>query len=133
MPAGGAAYPCAVATTKRARPAELPRSGPVASGQPAGSGPVRQDRPTALDPPMVPIAVAGIAAWAVAGLVLLPFQDRLAAAGHGSWLWICLAGFLSGFPGLAVMIRHDANRRRRRTAGQLPADPSTPPGPTPPE
>lgn len=63
---------------------------------------------------MVPFAVAGLAIWAVAGLVLLVFfRDWLTAHGHGNWVWICLAGFLVGLPGLAVMIRHDANRRRR--------------------
>lgn len=72
-------------------------------------------RPEPLDPPMVPITVAGLVAWAVAGLVLLIFfRDRLAEQGNTDWLWICLAGLLMGFPGLAVMIRHDANRRRRR-------------------
>ncbi|MER7455742.1 DUF2530 domain-containing protein [Micromonospora sp. NPDC126480] len=71
-------------------------------------------RPEPLDPPMVPFALAGIAAWAVAGLVLLLFRDQLVESGRESWLWTCLAGFLWGFPGLAVMMRHDANRRRRR-------------------
>jgi hypothetical protein len=68
-------------------------------------------RPEPLDPPMVPFAVGGIVAWAVAGLVLL------VAGGPASWLRICLAGFLLGFVGLAVMIRHDANRRARRSTG----------------
>jgi hypothetical protein len=63
---------------------------------------------------MVPFAIGGLAAWAVAGLVLLPLRARLVSDGHGSWLWICLAGFLFGIPGLATMLRHDANRRRRR-------------------
>jgi hypothetical protein len=63
---------------------------------------------------MVPFAVGGLVGWAVAGLVLLLFRAELAANGHTGWLWICLAGFLLGFPGLAVMLRHDANRRRRR-------------------
>jgi hypothetical protein len=62
---------------------------------------------------MVPFAVGGLIAWAVAGLVLLLCRDWLADHGRTDWLWICLAGFLLGFPGLAVMIRHDANRRRR--------------------
>ena len=76
-------------------------------------------RPQPLDPPMVPFAIAGIAAWAVAGLVLLIFfRDWLTEQGHENWLWTCLAGFLAGFPGLAVMLKHDANRRRRRAAGQ---------------
>lgn len=69
-----------------------------------------------LDPPMVPFALGGMAAWALAGLVLLPFHGRLAAHGHGSWLWICLAGFLIGIAGLLTMLRHDADRRRRRAA-----------------
>lgn len=67
---------------------------------------------------MVPFAVGGIVAWAVVGLALLPFRDQLQVHGHGSWLSICLAGFLLGFVGLAVMLRHDANRRRRRAGGQ---------------
>jgi uncharacterized membrane protein len=71
--------------------------------------------PEPLDPPMVPFAVGGIVAWAVIGLVLwLFFRDWLADHGHTGWLWTCLAGFLWGFPGLAVMIRHDARRRARR-------------------
>ncbi len=63
---------------------------------------------------MVPFAVAGLIAWAAIGLVLLAFfRDWLRANGHLDWLWICLAGFLVGWPGLAVMARHDARRRRR--------------------
>jgi hypothetical protein len=84
--------------------------------------PQAQEQPRALDPPMVPFAVGGIAAWALAGLVLLPFRNWLDAHGHGSWLEICLAGFLWGFVGLAVMLRHDANRRRRRAAPPPPRD-----------
>jgi hypothetical protein len=64
---------------------------------------------------MVPIAVAGIVLWAVVGLGLWIFAyDWLVTHGKRHWLDICLAGFLLGFPGLLVMIRHDANRRRRR-------------------
>jgi hypothetical protein len=65
---------------------------------------------------MVPFAVVGIVAWALTGLALLPFRGQLAAHGHTNWLWICLAGFLLGFPGLCVMIRHDRHRRMRRAA-----------------
>lgn len=65
---------------------------------------------------MVPFVIAGMAIWAVVGLTLLPFQDHLEASGRGSWIWICLAGFLWGLPGLATMLRHDAHRRRRRAA-----------------
>jgi hypothetical protein len=65
-------------------------------------------RPEPLDPPMVPFALAGIAAFTVAGVILL-----LAGAPE-SWLWTCLAGVLCGIPGLLTMLRHDANRKRRR-------------------
>jgi hypothetical protein len=57
---------------------------------------------------MVPFALAGMAAFAVAGVVVL------LADGPDGWLWVCLAGFLWGIPGLLTMLRHDANRRRRR-------------------
>ena len=63
-----------------------------------------------LDPPMVPFAVAGIVAWVIAFVVLW------AVGGRDEWLWICVAGFLWGFPGLFVMLRHDAHRRRRLQA-----------------
>ena len=63
---------------------------------------------------MVPFAVAGLVAWAVAGLALLPFWGWLEEHDHTDWFWICLAGFLWGIPGLLTMLRHDAHRRRRR-------------------
>lgn len=65
---------------------------------------------------MVPFAVAGTLAWAVAGLALLPFHNWLANHHHTNWLWICLAGVLLGIVGLVVMIRRDARRRTRRQA-----------------
>jgi hypothetical protein len=61
-----------------------------------------------LDPPMVPFALAGMAAFAVAGVIVL------LSHGRSEWAWICMAGFLLGIPGLLTMLRHDANRRRRR-------------------
>jgi hypothetical protein len=76
--------------------------------------PLRQLEPP--DLPMVPFALAGMAVWAVVGLVLLGFRTTLEAHGHGEWLTICLAGFLVGLPGLATMAVHDRNRRRRRAA-----------------
>jgi len=57
---------------------------------------------------MVPFAIAGMAAFAVAGLAVLLFH------GPSGWWWICVAGFFSGIPGLLTMLRHDANRRHRR-------------------
>jgi hypothetical protein len=57
---------------------------------------------------MVPFALAGTAAFVLAGIILL-----LVGAPE-SWLWTCLAGTLWGIPGLLTMLRHDAARRRRR-------------------
>jgi hypothetical protein len=65
-------------------------------------------RPEPLDPPMLPFALAGTAVFVVAGVVLL------IAGAPRDWLWICLAGALWGIPGTITMLRHDANRRRRR-------------------
>jgi hypothetical protein len=61
-----------------------------------------------LDPPMSPLALGGIAIWAVAGLVLW------IADAPDSWVWICVAGFLLGFPGWASMRVHDRHRAARR-------------------
>lgn len=67
-----------------------------------------------LDPPMLPLALAGMATWAIVGLVLFAFRSTLEAHGRQHWLWTCLAGFLLGIPGLVIMGRHDANRRKHR-------------------
>jgi hypothetical protein len=75
---------------------------------------VTRPQPEPLDPPMVPFAVGGIIAWAVAGLALLPFRDWLDRHHHTNWLWTCLAGFLLGFVGLAMMIRRDRRRHPRK-------------------
>jgi hypothetical protein len=64
---------------------------------------VSQQKP--LDPPMVPYAVAGIAAFALAGVVIW------LAGGSKTWVQICIAGFLWGFVGLFSMWRHDRKRR----------------------
>ncbi|WP_250029340.1 DUF2530 domain-containing protein [Paractinoplanes maris] len=57
---------------------------------------------------MVPFAVGGLAAFAVAALIVL------LADGPDRWLQICVAGFLAGIPGLITMIVHDRHRKRRR-------------------
>jgi hypothetical protein len=61
-----------------------------------------------LDPPMVPFAVGGIIAFALAAIGLWVFD------GPRDWLEISLAGFAWGFVGLAAMIPHDRRRRARR-------------------
>ncbi len=96
---------------------EQPTAGEPTTNDPAaGAGRTAWRRLAAADPPTVPFAIGGMVVWAVVGLVLLPFRDTLSAHGHTDWLWICLAGFLLGFPGWIVMIRHD----RRRAARQVP-------------
>lgn len=63
-----------------------------------------------LDPPMVPFAVGGMVVWAIVALIfwLAGASDNL--------VWIAVAGLIWGVPGLLTMIRHDANRRRRRAS-----------------
>ncbi|GAA0523924.1 hypothetical protein GCM10010172_00380 [Paractinoplanes ferrugineus] len=58
---------------------------------------------------MVPFAAAGLAAFALAGLIVW------LANGPDSWLDTCTAGFLVGIPGLITMLIHDRNRKRRRS------------------
>jgi hypothetical protein len=68
-----------------------------------------------LDLPMVPFVAGGLVGWLVVGLILLANRATLVAHGHEEWLRVCVAAFLVGLPGLALMIVHDRNRRRRRT------------------
>ena len=57
---------------------------------------------------MVPFALGGMAGFAVAALIVW------LSGGPDRWLWICLAGFISGIPGLLTMIVHDRHRKSRR-------------------
>jgi hypothetical protein len=84
------------------------------------SPPVPQLQLKPLDPPTVPFALAGMGIWAVVGLVLLGFRHTLSAHGHTDWLWIALAGFVAGVPGLLTMITHDRHRRARRATASEP-------------
>ena len=100
-----------VADTSPAPRDRDPRPAPAGAGDalPAlGLVTGTKPRPEPLDPPMLPFAVGGTLAFVVAGLVVL------VADGPRDWLWICLAGALWGVPGTITMLRHDANRRRRR-------------------
>jgi hypothetical protein len=62
---------------------------------------------------VVPVMV-GTALWAVAFFVLLPFRDRLEAAGTDWWLWVCVTGFLLGLPGIWYVRRRRAAYRQAR-------------------
>jgi len=57
---------------------------------------------------MVPFAIAGLAAFALAGAIVWLTN------GPDAWLQTCIAGFLVGIPGLITMLVHDRNRRHRR-------------------
>lgn len=52
------------------------------------------------------IVVAGTLLWFVAFVALLPFYGWLGDHGHRLWLWTCLAGWVLGLTGLAIMSRH---------------------------
>jgi hypothetical protein len=84
------------------------RTYPVGVSDPLSAVTGTKPRVEPLDPPMVPFAVAGLAGFVVAGLIVW------LADGPDRWLEICLAGFLVGIPGLITMIIHDRNRKRRR-------------------
>jgi hypothetical protein len=62
---------------------------------------------------MLPFAVAGTVSWLVLGLVLLALRSTLAQGGNTEWITICFTGAGLGVAGIAIMARHDRNRRRR--------------------
>jgi len=79
---------------------------------------IRPDRPAPepLDVDAARVVAAGTILWFVGFLVLLPFRDRLAAAGHEVWLWTCLAGVGLGLIGLPLCLRQRTRARRARAA-----------------
>ncbi len=67
-------------------------------------GPEARPEPVKIN--SVPIIVIGTASWLLGFLVLLPFYSTLGHHHHRVWLWTCLAGFVLGFIGYAMMRRH---------------------------
>ena len=57
---------------------------------------------------MVPFALAGVAAFAIALLV------TVLAGAPDKWIEVSLAGLIWGIPGTLTMVVHDRNRKRRR-------------------
>lgn len=53
-----------------------------------------------LDLSGIPSVITGIVLWAIAGIVLFFFRDRLTADGLDWWLWVPVAGFGLGLIGL---------------------------------
>jgi hypothetical protein len=58
------------------------------------------------------IVAVGTLLWFVGFVALLPFYGWLGDHGHRIWLWTCLAGWILGLIGSAIMMRH---RRIGRT------------------
>jgi hypothetical protein len=52
------------------------------------------------------IVAVGTLLWFVAFVALLPFYGWLGDHHHRIWLWTCLAGWILGLLGSAVMMRH---------------------------
>jgi hypothetical protein len=57
------------------------------------------------------IVAVGTAIWFVAFVALLPFYGWLGRHDHRIWLWTCLAGWILGIIGWAIMMRHRAMGR----------------------
>ena len=69
------------------------------------------DVPELVTPPPVRInarriVVIGTALWFVAFVALLPFYNWLGRHDHRIWLWTCLAGWILGLIGVAILLRH---------------------------
>lgn len=58
------------------------------------------------------IVTVGTTLWFAAFVALLPCYGWLGRHDHRVWLWTCLAGWLLGLLGSAIMIKH---RREGRT------------------
>jgi hypothetical protein len=77
----------------------------------------RPDPPPLQTNEFAPVIVAtGI--WGVAFLILLTQHHRLAADGHGWYVWVGMSGFLLGFWGLSLMLlrRRGIRRAQSRSA-----------------
>jgi len=63
-------------------------------------------RPPAVEVNARRIVMIGTAIWFVAFVALLPFYGWLGRHDHRVWLWTCLAGWLLGLVGTALMTKH---------------------------
>jgi H+/Cl- antiporter ClcA len=73
---------------------------------------VSEKRPAAAQPNPRPVVAVGTALFFLGFVVLLPFYNWLGEHHHRDWLWTCLAGWLLGLAGWALMRKH---RREGRT------------------
>jgi hypothetical protein len=85
--------------------------------------PHRPPAPEPIETDEVRVVTVGTLLWGLAFLALLPFAERLSAAGAGEWPWTCATGFGLGLLGIAycrhrraVLRRSPARRREEETA-----------------
>jgi Protein of unknown function (DUF2530) len=63
-------------------------------------------RPPAVEVHARRVVLIGTAMWFVAFVALAPFYVWLGQHDHRDWLWTCLAGWLLGLCGAALMNKH---------------------------
>lgn len=68
-------------------------------------------RPPAVEVNSRRVVLIGTAIWFVAFVVLLPFYGWLGRHDHRVWLWTCLAGWVLGLCGAALMRKHRSEGR----------------------
>ncbi|NYI07699.1 DUF2530 domain-containing protein [Allostreptomyces psammosilenae] len=99
---------------------EAPDEGPDHHEYPGYSDPIVRwwtgGPPRPVPPPLeintVPVVATTTVLWFVAFLVLLPFRERMAEAGNGDWVWVCLAAAGLGLLGTWYCVRRDQAIRR---------------------
>lgn len=65
---------------------------------------------------LTPVVMIGTGVWGVALVVM--FVIHLSSGGPTTWLWTCLAGFVLGFLGLAIIAWQRAASRRGSKGAQ---------------
>ncbi len=71
-------------------------------------------QPRPLDVDGVRAVAVGTVVWAVLAVLAFAMRDRLAEAGNGWWLWVCVTGAGLGLLGLPYVVRR---ARAYRDAG----------------
>lgn len=65
-----------------------------------------------LDVDGVTAVALGTGAFTIALIACVGYRDRLAADGHGWWIWVCATGAALGLAGLVFVLRRRAAYRR---------------------
>lgn len=67
--------------------------------------------PRPLDTDGVTAIIVGVCVWAAALIACLILRVPLTDSGRGWWLWVCVAGGLTGLFGLSLALRRRARLR----------------------